>query len=320
MMKRRLMVAVVAMAAVTVAVGAQERPDTLAVPRFKLDVPTLQPLQPVVTFTAPNVVTPPTFNYRPLEMPKVSNNLRGLSDEVTMLPVFHGPASQPLRVEPRYNFDRNPYSRDWSASGVIARYDNAYLGASGGYTTLPALGTVGSASLSFTGVYDDDRLTLTAGMSGMKYHMGRDAWNDYGFFGRASYRLSDGLSLNLFGQYYLDQRFHSVAAMGYMQDASYGGTLGIKLGDNVGLNLGAQRYYDTYSHRWRTLPVVAPVVNVFGQPMSFDVGGLIYEFVDALIHNNKKYDVMQGRAPRGGGPVPVTPVDVNRRALGGSRR
>lgn len=319
---KRILTAILLLAAV--AAWAQDKGDTLPALKFKIDVPQLQlqPFKPSLTTISPNIVAPPTFNYRPLETPTVGNNLSGLSDEMRALPEIHtarNPYYYP--VTPRYNFVMDPYGRDWSASGVIARDGNAYITASGSYTTLPAMGTIGSATVGFTGV-SNERFTISAGVSGMKYHIDRDAWNDFGVYGNASYMLNERLSLNVFGQYYLDPRFHSIGSMYYMQNAGYGGTLNIKMSDNFGLDLGAQRYYDAYAHRWRTLPIVAPVINIFGQPQSFDVGGLIYELIDNLIenHRNKRFSGGDygpwpgGRAPAGR----VTPVDVNRRAAGGT--
>ena len=144
-----------------------------------------------------------------------------------------------------YNFVMDPYSRNWSSAGVIANVGTGYLAGAGGYTAMPGLGNVGTASVSFTQPMGE-RLVVTAGLSGNKYHFGNAAWNSYGVFGNASYRLNDRLTLNAFGQYYRNPMLGSVAAMPYMQDTRYGGTLGIKMSETVSLDVGAQRYYDPY--------------------------------------------------------------------------
>jgi len=106
-------------------------------------------------------------------------------------------------------------------------------------------------------------------------------------FGHASFRLNERLSLNAFGQYYINQQYHSVAAMPFLGSSSYGGTLGWRASDHFSLDVGARRLYDPYTGRWRTLPVVQPTVNILGAPISFDAGPLIYQLLDGLFGSGK---------------------------------
>ena len=202
------------------------------------------------------------------------------------------PLSQPI-----FDFHGNPYSRDWAASGTIATVGTGSITASGSHTTLPALGTMGSASLSYVQPIGE-RFTFSLGASAIKYHIDREAWNDYGFNAKASYKLSDKFSLNAFGQYYFYPRFAGAAAMGYMQNSNIGGTIGMQLSDNVKLDVGAQSYYDVYNHCWRTIPIVAPTFKLFGSPVSFDVGGLLYEIISAIIDSKSSHSYIM---PAGGG-------------------
>ena len=121
-----------------------------------------------------------------------------------------------LSAMPHFRYDTNPYSRDWSSSGVITRLGNGYLTGAGSHTTYLGIGDVASANVAFT-MPMGDRFQVTAGVTGSKYHFDRSAWNDYGVFGNASFRLNNNLSLNAFGQYYVNQRFHSVAAMPFLR-------------------------------------------------------------------------------------------------------
>ncbi len=188
---------------------------------------------------------------------------------------------------PRFNYDTNPYGRDWSTGGVITRVGNGYLKGSGAHMTYLGMGNMASASVAFT-LPMGERMQVTAGVTGSKYHFDRNAWNDYGVFGNASFRLNDRLSLNAFGQYYVNQQFHSVAAMPFLGSSSYGGTLGWKASDNFSLDVGARRIYDPYTGTWRTLPVVQPTLNLFGPPISFDAGPLIYQWLGNLFGSGKK--------------------------------
>ena len=191
-----------------------------------------------------------------------------------------------MNALPQFRFDTNPYSRDWSSSGVIARLGGGYLTGAGSHTTYLGMGNIASASVAFT-MPMGDRFQLTTGVTGSKYHFDNNAWNDYGVFGNASFRLNDRLSLNAFGQYYVNQQFHSVAAMPFLGSSSYGGTLGWRASDSFSLDMGARRIYDPYTGRWRTLPVVQPTFSLFGAPISFDAGPLIYQALEYMFGGSK---------------------------------
>lgn len=204
-----------------------------------------------------------------------------------------------------YNFVMDPYSRNWSSSGVIATIGSGYLAGAGSFTAMPGLGNVGSASVSLTQPLGE-RLVVTAGLSGNKYHFGPQVWNSYGVYGNASYRLNERLTLNAFGQYFRNPMIGSVAAMPYMQDTRYGGTLGIKMSNRVSLDVGAQRYYDPYLRQWRTVPIIAPTVNVMGQPLSLDVGGLVYQILENVFGGSKSGNGYGSHLPDfQKGPVPA---------------
>ena len=169
---------------------------------------------------------------------------------------------------------------------MITRVGGGYLTGAGSHTTYPGLGNTASASVAFT-MPIADRFQFTAGLTGSKYHFDRNAWNDYGVFGNASFRLNDRLSLNAFGQYYVNQQFHSVAAMPFLGSSSYGGTLGWKASENFSLDVGARRIYDPYTGKWRTLPVVQPTITLLGAPISFDAGPLIYQLLEYMFGSGK---------------------------------
>lgn len=190
---------------------------------------------------------------------------------------------------PRFRYDTNPYGRDWASGGVITRLGAGYLTGSGSHTTYLGMGNMASASVAYT-MPLGDRFQFTAGVTGSKYHFDRSAWNDYGVFGNASFRLNDHFSLNAFGQYYVNQRFHSVAAMPFLGSSSYGGTLGWRASDNFSLDVGARRIYDPYTGQWRTLPVVQPTINLFGAPISIDAGPWLYQALENLFGGKKNYD------------------------------
>jgi len=251
--------------------------------KLKLDQSKIAPqfvMPELPTAITPATAIKPTFN-TPLPTAaelKLDYNGRRLADSIAIYQQDW--RSNHPGALPRFIHDTNPYSRDWSSGGVITRVGGGYLTGSGSHTTYPGLGNMSTASIAFT--MPIDRLTVTAGVTGSKYHFDRAAWNDYGVFGNASLRLNDRLSLNAFGQYYVNQQFHSIAAMPLLGSSSYGGTLGWKVSDNFSLNVGARRLYDPYTGQWRTLPVVQPTVSIWGAPISFDAGPLLYQLLDGL--------------------------------------
>ena len=237
----------------------------------------------------PTVITPatnikPSFN---TDLPTVTDLKLDYHTRLTdSLAIYQQDRDYNLTPLPQFRYDTSPYSRDWSSSGVITRVGNGYLTGAGSHTTYPGMGNMASASVAFT-MPMGDRLTVTAGLTGSKYHFDRAAWNDYGVFGNASFRLNDRLSLNAFGQYYANQQFHSVAMMPFMGTSSYGGTLGWKASDKFSLDVGARRIYDPYTGQWRTLPIVQPTFNLLGAPISIDAGPWIYKLLDGLLNSGK---------------------------------
>lgn len=187
---------------------------------------------------------------------------------------------------PRFHYDTNPYGRDWSSGGVITRVGGGYLAGAGSHTTYPGMGDMASASVALT-MPMGDRFQVTAGVTGSKYHFDHNAWNDYGFFANASFRLNERLSLNAFGQHYINQQFHSVATMPFLGSSSYGGTLGWRVSNNFSLDVGARRIFDPYTGTWRTLPVVQPTISLLGAPISFDAGPLLFQLLDNLFGGGK---------------------------------
>ena len=240
----------------------------------------------------PTTITPatnirPTFN---TNLPtaadlKLDYRMSRLSDSLAIYQ--HDWGNDRVSGVPQFRYDTSPYSRDWSSGGVITRIGGGYLTGSGGHTTYIGMGDMASANVAFT-MPMGERFQVTAGVTGSKYHFDRSAWNDYGVFGNASFRLNNSLSLNAFGQYYVNQQFHSVAAMPFLGSSSYGGTLGWRASDNFSLDVGARRIYDPYTGRWRTLPVVQPTFNLLGAPISFDAGPLLYQALECIFGGNKK--------------------------------
>ena len=281
-MKR--VISIVMMLSVLIGVAQENQGIKLKFDQSKISPQFTMPELPAIT---PATNIKPTFN---ANLPTATdlhldfNNDR-LSDSLAIYQQdWNGYRQTPL---PRFSYDTSPYSRDWSSGGVIARMGGGYLMGSGSHTTYLGMGNTANASVAFT-MPVGERFQVTAGLTGSKYHFDRTAWNDYGVFGNASFRLNDRLSLNAFGQYYFNQKFHSVAVMPFLGSSSYGGTLGWRASDNFSLDVGARRIYDPYTGRWLTMPIVQPTINLFGAPISFDAGPLIFQWLGNLLGKGKK--------------------------------
>ncbi len=266
-----------------IGVAQENQPIRLQFDQSKISPQFTMPELPTSISPATNIK--PTFNANLPTAADLHLDYQSLADSLAIYQQDW--RNNRMSAMPQFRFDTNPYGRDYAVGGVITRVGHGYLTGAGSHTTYLGMGNMASASVALT-MPMGDRFQVTAGVTGSKYHFDNNAWNDYGVFGNASFRLSDRFSLNAFGQYYVNQQFHSVASMPFLGSSSYGGTLGWRASDSFSLDVGARRIYDPYTGRWRTLPVVQPTFSLFGAPISFDAGPLIYQLLDNLLGSGKK--------------------------------
>ncbi len=281
------------MCAVALCVMAQENVTTPIKPGTQPSTPpTLQPSTP--TWSTPSV----TPGYTKPETPTLDLTPKDLADSIA---AFNAESSsgytQPS--DSKYNFEMDPYSRNYSRSGVMMTKWGGYLAGGSSFSAMPALGNIGKASLQWVQPLGE-RLTVSVGASGTKYHFDNQAWNDYSVFASARYRLSDHFALKAWGSYYFNPLYHSMGAMPYIGSSNYGASLDMKMNETLGLELGAQRYYDPLSGRWITVPVIAPSINILGAPISIDLGGLVKNWLDKSNRDNRFNQAID----------PMSPVDV----------
>ena len=266
-----------------IGVAQENQPIRLQFDQSKISPQFTMPELPTSISPATNIK--PTFNANLPTAADLNLDYQNLADSLAIYQQDW--RNNRMSAMPQFRFDTNPYGHDYAVGGVITRVGHGYLTGAGSHTTYLGMGNMASASVALT-MPMGDRFQVTAGVTGSKYHFDNNAWNDYGVFGNASFRLSDRFSLNAFGQYYVNQQFHSVASMPFLGSSSYGGTLGWRASDSFSLDVGARRIYDPYTGRWRTLPVVQPTFSLFGAPISFDAGPLIYQLLDNLLGSGKK--------------------------------
>ncbi len=271
---------------------------------FRFSVPPLQPdfEWPVTPGHSASPMPFAPSNIAPT-MPELHipypGKLTGLADSLVNFPSATRTTRMPMAEGISVNLGHVTQWYDSRQNGVITLMGEGYLGGYSSRQAFPAMGNTASAGIYITQPVGES-LTVTAGLEGSKYHFDRSAWNDFGFWGSASYRINETLSLKAFGQYYVNPTYHSMASMAMTQSTGYGAALGIKVSDNVSVDVGAQRYYDAFSGKWRTVPIVAPTVKVWGQPVSIDFGGLIYDMLKSLINDYHAKKVTE--AP---GPMPI---------------
>ncbi len=176
----------------------------------------------------------------------------------------------------------NIYSRDFSQSGELAIWDNGSIAGFSSYSTMPIIGSVGSAGFGISHNFSE-QLNFSAGISFNKYSLPHNAYNTYSFNGQLTYTLNRNMSLSAFGSYESNNFLNSNPYMRHNSFANYGGYLTANTNNQRwGVDVGAQRYYDPYRRRWMTVPIVRPYYNLNGYKLGFDFGGIINNLLESV--------------------------------------
>lgn len=231
------------------------------------------------------------------DVPSLSLDMPSL-DIPALSPVYGGGAVvpvEPMRMDP---------SRSYVMSSRVASWDGGSLAGFRSVTSLPGL--MGIERAGFEAVQQFGPVTLSLDAGAERYGMFRNTFTQLRAGGTATWRISDRLSLTVFGTYYSNQRFYSPATMPYIGVSNYGGYMTVAFSDNVGMAMGVRREYDPSTGQWITVPIAAPYFNAWGQTVSVDFGGLIREvLVDS-------FDWRESNCPVMAPPRHVTPVAPRR--------
>ena len=193
----------------------------------------------------------------------------------------------------------------------MGRLDGGTFGY-GNYTSMPGLGNFGSATIGIA--QNLGSLTLTGAISGYKYHVNRNLYNDFGVSGSITYHINERLSLSVFGNYSAGNPFDSPAAMPYMNHSCFGGSIRYQTGSAFGMELGVRRMFDPFMNRWTMMPIVAPSFKLGKHSFGVDLGGAILGIIDNLRSNSGNH--MIGPAPdRRGGSLPTHLLKTARETL-----
>jgi hypothetical protein len=174
---------------------------------------------------------------------------RRLTDFLQQPPTIKIP---PTNVLPSTNLTDNLYNR-FDVNDVswinTSRTSSSYYGVGGVYTVDANF----NHEIGNFGV-------LTAGVYASKFNVYKSYYNNAGVNGNFKIKISDRLSMNLFGQYTPLEKTSEMQMMTSMYPQSYyGGSIEFKVTDKWGIITGATREFDVFSRKWVTNPFIMPV-------------------------------------------------------------
>jgi hypothetical protein len=190
----------------------------------------------------------------PVYEPLKAKNAESINLKLPPLNVYLGP---PLENN---TFTRYSFANDYSfASGMVIS-DRTWLTSSSGQLGYPTIGAIRSVGVNFN-YMPADRLTISAGLYGSKYHFYGLNNNDIGVNGSIKFRLTDRISINGYGQYSVFAGQNKVYGplMNMYPGTYYGGTLELKITEKFGIEGGVIRELNPFSGKWVNRPYFAPV-------------------------------------------------------------
>lgn len=176
------------------------------------------------------------------------------------------------------------YTLDFNEIAPIASWSSGSLSGYGSRFTFPGLMSNETGSIGITQQFG--AVTLSGSISADKYGYYRGLQTTYGIHGSLSYRISNHLTLNIFGDYYTNSICHSPTTLPYIGTNRFGGYLGVEINEHIGLDIGAQQQYDPYSRSYIVVPIIRPYVNINEIPIGFDVGWLLKDLIGKTIYGD----------------------------------
>lgn len=214
------------------------------------------------------------------------------------IPLLNGPATG---VATSLNI-ASPFYLPPDAASLKPMWEGGSAFGSSYDASLPGLGNFRSATIGVT--QRMGRFTLTGALSGYKYHINRNAYNDFGIHARIAYDINEHFSFSVWGNYSRNNVFDSPAAMPYVNFSCFGGSVLYNSGAIFGAELGFRRIFDPALNRWQTVPVLAPTVNLGGCAVGVDVGGLIHSLIEGNRNDRPMPPMPKPAEPKGYGSIP----------------
>lgn len=199
-------------------------------------------------------------------------------------------APLPPYVEPlRYSSDYLPLSQHGRLPALrpevaftpgvapLAAWESGSAFFAGNSTSLPGLMKIDAASFNVQQTFGP--VTISAFAQAMKYGCFRGLSTSWGFGGSATYRVSDRVSLTLFGSYHTGAGLRQPAMAGYTALPRIGGYVDWRFAERWGVRAGAQSYR-TADGRRETQPIVEPYFKLGKNcDIGVDVGGILYQVI-----------------------------------------
>lgn len=171
---------------------------------------------------------------------------------------------KPKETEPS---STNPFNGNFATGGYMVLDRNSYLSGSYSYSALPIIGSVRETNLFYNRSLGS-HLNFSGGVYGAKMMMvgltPQGAFNDFGFKGMLEWKINDNIAIHGFGTYSLNKPRYSLAMNPYVENTKYGATMQIMFTKNIGLEGGVVREFNPFTGRWKTYPVIYPILK-FGE-------------------------------------------------------
>lgn len=191
-----------------------------------------------------------------------------------------------------FTWQGNIFSKDFRKIGELAIWDNGYISGFSSSTTLPLLGSAGTAGFGFSHDFNN-KLNFSGSISFNKYSIPRNVYNSYAFSGELSYKISHNISISAFGYYESTGLYNNTPRMLRNSLTNIGGYVTTMTNNQKwGIDTGVQRYYSPMQGRWVTVPIFKPYYNLNGQKLGIDFGGLIQQIFHTLsVGADKTWDI-----------------------------
>lgn len=174
---------------------------------------------------------------------------------------------------------------EFNVSGPMARFENGIIMGKGYQQNLLGIGQFNHVSITYLHTFNEQLywvLQLQTNKLSAPYRTNQDV----GAATKVTYQVADKVGLHAFGAY-------SITPQNGFQTYNFGATISYDFTDRWGLEMGANRYYDNFSNRWNTDPVVIPYYRLNKDTkLGFDFGpiikGLIIDMRDKNDRNHRR--------------------------------
>jgi hypothetical protein len=165
---------------------------------------------------------------------------------------------------------------EYSVGGPIVNFDNGAIIGSGYQQNLIMLGVQNMASIGYQH-YFSRKLTSTINLSTVKFSAPGYFTQSIGLSVMNNYKIDTKLTLNVFGSYEHDLRTKLALQ-------NYGASLDMDIVGKWGVEGGVQTYYDNFSRRWETMPIVKPYFKLSEDcKLGIDFGPAIKQGIQNMI-------------------------------------